>query len=396
MLIPNRVIIWSSDNYNSLAMLRQVAQGEIKIDFLVHGKSSYTTKSKYIQRVIEKPSIEEAYIYLMSSYIDERVKPIILTSGDNIIAFIDDHRNEMSQYFIIPGTTEGLVRKYNDKFEMSCLANRIGIMVPESHCIQWNSPIDDVPIPCILKPSHQKKGKRNEFKFKICKDRKSLAKTMKYVDHESVFIAQQLVKKEKDLLVYGARMWDGKVVLAGSLETDRFAVGQGSSFGKVLPTIPKCIDPSKIEAFLEQIDYHGLFSFEYGLMNGKAYFFEVNMRNDGTSSFFFQAGANIPLAYVYSSAGKDYSSINTRVESEHYYMDELFDYANVIQHNVSRTTWKKERNEATVFKFFDPSDKEPYLAVKCSAKKRIIIDIIISHCRLYVVWLCRKMGIGLS
>lgn len=395
MKIPNRVIIWSSDNYNSLAMLRQLAQGGLKIDFLVHGKSAYTTKSKYIQKVVEKPSIEEAYSYLMSSYKNEPAKPIILTSGDNIIAYIDDHRHEMSQFFVIPGTTGGVVRKYNDKYEMTRLAKRIGIVVPESYFIKWDSPVDNVPIPCMLKPSHQKAGKKNEFKFKICKDRESLVKTLKYVDHESVFIAQQLINKEKDLLVYGARMWDGEVVIAGSLETDRFAVGQGSSHGKVRPTIPDCIDISQIGAFLKEIDYHGVFSFEYGLMNRKAYFFEVNLRNDGTSSFFFQAGANIPLAYVYSSAGVDYSSVPTKVEKEHYYMDEVYDYANVVQHKVSRKTWKKEREEATVFKFYDSADNEPYMAIKSTRKKRIYMDIFVARYRLYVVWICNKLGINL-
>ncbi len=392
MNISNRVIIWSSDNYNSLAMLRQVAQGGLKIDFLVHGKSAYTTKSKYIQKVIEKPSIEEAYNYLMSNYKEESEKPIILTSGDNIIAYIDDHKKEMSQYFIIPGTTEGLIRKFNDKYEMTCLAEKIGIVVPKSHFIQWNSPIDNIPFPCMLKPSHQKAGKKNEFKFKVCKDKKTLAHTLKYVDHDSVFIAQQLVKKEKDLLVYGARMWDGKVVLAGSLETDRFAVGQGSSHGIVLPTIPECIDTSKIKAFLEEIDYHGLFSFEYGLMEGKAYFFEVNLRNDGTSSFFFQSGANIPLAYVYSSAGVDYSGVPSRVLAEHYYIDEIYDYVNVIQHKVKRSTWKKEREKATVFKFYDPEDPQPYEAIK-GGKKQMIFDLVLARYRIYIVWLCNKMGI---
>ena len=38
---------------------------------------------------------------------------------------------------------------------------------------------------------------------KICKNEKELKQTLRFVRHESVFILQQYIKKEKDLLVYG-------------------------------------------------------------------------------------------------------------------------------------------------------------------------------------------------
>ena len=387
MNIINRIIIWSSDNYNSLAMLRQVAQGCKNIDFIIHGKKGCTVKSKYIQKYIEMYSIENAYDYLMHNYINEDNKPIILTSGDNIIAFIDDHREKLSEYFIIPGTTKGWVRKYNDKYEMTCLAEKLGMVIPKSKYIKWNSSLNDILYPCIIKPSHQKTGMRNEFKFKKCQNSKQLAKILKFVHHDSVFIVQQFVEKEKDLLVYGSRMWDKNVIFAGALITDRFATGQGSSHGIVTPDIPSCIDVQKIIEYLNYIDYYGLFSFEYGLKNGKAYFFEVNLRNDGTSNFFYQSGANIPLAYIYSCLNINYKNINFKVVKEQYYIDEIFDYINVIEGNVSKQIWQAEYNNATAYKFYDSNDLVPYDYVRKFSRIKMYFDIVIQYFRIYILWI---------
>lgn len=392
--ILNKVIIWATDNYNSLAMVRQIAQGDVKFDFIIHGKANCTVRSKYIQNYVETGSYEDAYKYLMNHYKDEKAKPIILTSGDGIISFIDQHRNDFLTYFIVPGTTtSGLITRYNDKYEMTQLAQRHGIIVPKSKQIKWDSDISDMPYPLMIKPSHEKPGLHNEFKFKVCHTKKELKQVLQYVHHDSVFIAQEKIDKEKDLLVYGARMFDGRVILAGSLETERFATGQGSSYGQVHDAIPSCINVEGIKSFLSEIDYVGLFSFEYGLKDGIAYFFEVNLRNDGTSNFFFQSGANIPLAYVYSCAGVNYSEVSLHVTEDRWYMDEIYDRINVLQGNIEKKQWEREREKVTAFKFYDKSDLEPYIIEKRGSIIRMYRDLFFYRYRIYILWLFSKFGI---
>lgn len=57
---------------------------------------------------------------------------------------------------------------------MTELAVKIGILCPQSRYVQWNSDISSIQYPCLIKPSHQKPGHFNEFKFKICNDKDSL------------------------------------------------------------------------------------------------------------------------------------------------------------------------------------------------------------------------------
>ena len=156
---------------------------------------------------------------------------------------------------------------------MTVLARDIGIPVPTYQMCEMEYRYYRCEIPVLfIKPSHQRPGHYNEFKFKLCKSRKELEKTLKYVHHDSVFIIQEYIPKEKDVLVYGGRMMDGKTVLAGAIIRDRFDQRGSTSHGLITANIPGCVDTKKIEQFLEKIDYYGLFSFEYGMVKDRGLF----------------------------------------------------------------------------------------------------------------------------
>ena len=392
--IQNTVIVWSIDDFNTLGLMRELGGAELDLFFLVKGSAGFAVKSKYCKQYVETPTIEDGYRYLMEHYADAPHKPIIIVSSDEIITFVDQHKEEFEKHFIIPATTEkGNIEKYIDKNTMTALAEQIGILCPKSRALTKGADISGIEYPCLIKPSHQKPGHYNEFKFKICKNERALKRTLRFVRPDSEFIVQQYVPKQLDLLVYGGRMWDGNTVLAGAFIRDRWADSGSSSHGYFSNEIPACADASKIRAFVEQIDYHGLFSVEYGLLDDKAYFFEINLRNDGTSHYFYQAGANLPLAYVYSCAGLDYSEIPTEVSGEQWFIDELFDVENVLLGKISRKTWKRDMAEATVFKYYDKNDTVPYEIAKKGRVKQIVKDIILKRFRLYIVFVLDKLGL---
>lgn len=392
--VENKIIVWSIDDFNTLGLMRELGNAELDMLFLVKGHAGFAVKSKYCKKHVETSTIEDGHKYLMENYESEIKKPILIISSDEIITFVDQHKEEFEKLFIVPGTTiKGNIEKYIDKNNMTTLAEEIGILCPKSRAIKKGEDIADIQYPCLIKPSHQKPGHYNEFKFKICKNENALKKTLRYVRPDSEFILQQYIPKELDLLVYGGRMWDDKTIFAGAFIRDRWADSGSSSHGYFTENIPQCADTSKILEFLERIDYHGLFSVEYGLLENKAYFFEINLRNDGTSHYFYQAGANIPLVYVYSSAGLDYSDIPTKVSGEKWFIDELFDIENVILGKINKKTWKKDMSEATVFKYYDKEDTVPYEIAKKGKTKQIIQDIILKRFRLYIVFILDKLGL---
>lgn len=392
--INNPVILWSIDDFNTLGLLRELGKSDLNVIFLIKGKAGYASKSKYCTNFVETDSTQAGFDYLLKEYKKAECKPILIVADDAIITFVDIHRSELEPYFILPGTKkQGNLEKYIDKNTMTELAEQIGILCPQSREVRWNSSIEGVKYPCLIKPSHQTEGHYNEFKFKICKNEKELKQTLKFVRHESIFILQQYIPKEKDLLVYGGRLYDGNTAIAGAMIRDRWADSGSSSHGYITCDVPKCVDTDKIVEFLEKIDYYGLFSFEYGMVGNKAYFFEVNLRNDGTSHYFYQAGANIPLAYVYSCVGKDYSEVPVKVVNKAWFIDEIFDIENVIKRSISKEQWKREMEEATIFKYYDKEDQEPWKTVKKTRTKQIVQDFVLKKYRLYIVALLDKLGL---
>ena len=123
---------------------------------------------------------------------------------------------------------------------------------------------------------------------------------------------------------------DGRTEFAGVLVKDRWSSDGSTAHGYVTNEIFPCVDIEKIADYLERIDYYGPFSVEYGIAGNKAFFFEVNLRNDGTSHYFWQGCANIPMAYVCSCAGVGYSDVQTKVCNDGFFIDEIFDYENVL------------------------------------------------------------------
>ncbi len=391
-MIPNIVIIWGIDNFNTLGLLRQLGD-EVESFLLVYGsRSGCATSSKYCKDYAIVQTIEDGFDYLKCHFSQEPCKPVIITPGDEIIEFIDQHKTEFEEYFIVPGTAEaGVLTKYDNKIEMARLAKEIGMDVPFSITCKWNTPIDGLEYPCFLKPSHITAGHKNEFKCKKVSNRQELEKALRLVRKDSEFLLQQFIPTEKEFVVSGCRMKDGTTVVCGTYTTLRYADDGNSSYATVSAGIPDMIDTACIEWFLERIDYHGIFGFEYGLYQGKAYFFEVNLRNDGTSQTFYLAGAHRVLAWVYDAVGMEYEHLSTSVTKPGTFMDELMDVANVLHRRITYKDWKRQRKETTYLKYYNEDDMEPYKVMRKKRWRMMLQYAVVKRYRLYIVYLMDKM-----
>lgn len=390
-----KVIIWGVDDYNVLGLFRELGKFNLEIIFLVfQGVKNCATLSKYCSKYIETESLDDGLKHLLEIGANSINKAVVINSNDLIAEFLDLHREELSKFYYVPGTaTPGLLKKVDSKAVMTEMAERLGFIVPKSRICQYNSNVEDVEFPCLLKPTNQTYGKYNEFKFRVCKDKKTLKNTLRFVRKDSNFILQQYIPKESVALVYGCRTLDGKTYLAGVLEKDRFCDNGDGSHGILFRNFPSYIPADLITKFVESVDFHGLFSVEFLVYKEKAYFIEVNWRNDGTSHLFFQAGANIPLLWVRTCLGESINNISWQVRDRSYFIDEIFDMDNIRRNVVSKEQWRSEREQATVFKYYDVDDLRPYEVTKKNKKKKLLLDAIVARNRLYIVWLMDKLGL---
>ena len=395
MVVPNKVIIWGVDDYNVLGLYRQLGPYNLDITFLVfQGLRGCATVSKYCKNYYVASSLNDGKEYLISTFSEEKFKPIILCSNDLIAEFLDLYQNDFEKFFIIPKTgMAGNLKKYDDKNTMTVLASSLGFTIPKSIRCDSNTDIRNIEYPCLIKPAHQTEGKYNEFKYIICQNERQLYRTLKFVRKDSSFILQQYIPKESVALVYGCRMKNGEIVLAGILEKDRFCDNGDGSHGILSSIFPSYINIDLIRKIIVEVGFYGLFSIEFGVYKNNSYFFEVNWRNDGTSHLFFQAGANIPLAWIYDAVGLDYKSIPTSVNSHSVFIDELFDIQNIGRNGLTKELYVQQYKEANIFKYYDLDDMEPFLKMKKRKRKKLLLDSLVLKYRLYIVYLLDKLGI---
>jgi predicted ATP-grasp superfamily ATP-dependent carboligase len=173
-------------------------------------------------------------------------------------------------------------------------------------------------------------------------------------------VLQEFIQKDADLLIYGCRTNSGKTIVAGTLIKKRWDEKGDGSYGYLTDEKPESIRIELIERFLCEINYTGLFSVEYALKGDTAYFMEFNLRNDGTSHYFYQAGVNIPMIWILDTLGIDYTYLIQSVHGRKIFMSITDDYINVKNGVLSKSDWKKERDEATVFRYKDKQDIAPH------------------------------------
>lgn len=359
--VKNTVIVWGKDGYNALGLLRQLHQCADVVFLLVGRNMNCAARSKYCTNMHQTHTMDEGLEWLLKVFSGATSKPIIITTGDIAAEFVDNNKHILESLFYVTGTKkQGLLTKVLDKNFMCQEARRIGFDVPTSMKCRWDTDISSVNYPCLLKPDKNHSNQHKVFKTKICCSKEELQTTLNTVSRGSVFVLQDYIKKDADALIYGCRTYSGKVIIAGVNIKTRWDKGGDGSFGYISGEIPETIKLDLIEQFLKEIDYVGLFSVEYAMTRDTAYFLEFNLRNDGTSHYFYQAGVNIPVIWILDTLGLDYSAFTKRVPERRVFMALTDDFINVRKGIISKSDWTAERNSATVFRYKDRSDMAPY------------------------------------
>ena len=124
--IKNKVIVWGVDGFNTLGLMRELGNHGLDLIFLIKGHKGISASSKYCKKFIETETIEEGYNLLLETYASEPYKPILITPGDDIIIFIDRHKEELEKQF---GLDRWYVANVAEDADID-IAYRFGELVP--------------------------------------------------------------------------------------------------------------------------------------------------------------------------------------------------------------------------------------------------------------------------
>ncbi len=393
MNVKHKIVIWGADNYNTLGLLRSLGKYDFDITLLVNGSKGCTaTASKYCQKYVLTKNSKEGVEFLIKNFSEVEnpdMRSILIPGGDIYsIAIAKNFADLNSRFHLMTTSDPKTLLRVTDKNEMARVAVEAGLNVPPYQFFKVGCSDINLSFPIILK--HCETHGRTEFKTKVIKSAKALKKFEKILNPNNTYIMQQLIEHEYGIEIYGCRLNSGQVILAGLHTFERWSNDGGSSYGHLCPEIPKCVDVKCIERFLEIINYHGLFSAEFGYMNGVAYFYEVNMRNDGYCHFSYQAGANLPLLWVADCLKLDIP-VSKNI-TKNCVAVSIYDLEHVFKGNISWKRYKKDRKEAQAFLFYDPEDPQPYYNMRKRMWWELPARAIFKKFRPQIVWLLKRFN----
>lgn len=384
------IVIWGPDNYNMLGLLRQLSSAKEEVFLLINGADNKcATKSIYCKSYRCTKDYKEGLEYLIQNYKVTSNKHILIPTGDRAAEVIDDNKPILESIFVLMGTSQqGLLKRIDNKIVMVSLAQKCGFIVPKSYKFSVSSPVANFPYPCILKPANSEGLK--EFKTRIIRNQKELEKLKSLLNPHHIYILQELIPKKNDILVYGLRRYNGEIILAGQYIKDRWSDDGGGSHGLLTKELPKYLQLDAINLLLNTIDYKGLFSIEYGLVDGIAYFYEINLRNDGTSHLFYQAGANLPLYWVNDCRNRK-NKHSAKVIENKWNINEIYDFINVLKRRISLKKYLTDKKQATVYHYYSDEDKEPWRIAKLKALWDLPLRAFLLKFRPHIVYLKSKL-----
>lgn len=369
MLSNNSAIIIGNNHHNTLGLVRSLGRGGLDVVCLVVDKNiahSFVSKSKYVNDFCLFPSFDMVLDYLKSHQTDCLVP--VFTTSDEGAEFLDLHYDELNKNYLLNncGHKQGGISYWMNKEIMLAKAQECGLRIPIGFIIKSKaSEIDllqDFAFPCIVKP--HKSSEAGKTNFRICEDLQQLKNALFEISNVcDQAIVQEFINREFEFLMMGMRSSRaGKIVLPGGLHKLRVCKHTKSlgmfAYAYTTPDIEASIDVNAIKRFLEAIDYDGIFSVEFMIAHGKAYFLEINLRNDGTQYCFEGAGVNLPLLWVKEERGEDISQ-HQQLLDEKYCMVEV-NYVKNMNWSHPITALKEWKN-TDLFALTDKNDRKPAL-----------------------------------
>lgn len=390
-----KVVVWGADNYNTLGIIRSVSVIDVDLTLIIiGGKHNVASASKYCQKYIVTHDVMEGVKYMCEHFPtqpDFTKKAVLIPGGDGAsIGIAEKHAVLKDRFHLMCTGNPEVLLKTTDKTEMSKVAREAGLLVPEDQ--EYHVGVKDihVPFPVILKPVHVEG--RVEFKTKVLRDRKELDTFEKMLNPKNRYLMQQYIEKSHDIVIYGCRLPDGTLKLAGHHTLERWSDDGGGSFGHLYPGIPDYLRPEALKKFFETIDYYGEFSAEYGYQDGKAYFYEVNLRNDGFCHLSFQAGANLPLLWVQSCLGMPLTASDKMTKSG-VAINEIYDVINAWRGVITWKQFRKDKKEAIAYHFYDSEDMQPYKNMHRRMFWEIPFRALLKTYRPFIVKTLSKLGV---
>lgn len=369
------LIICGADGYNTLGCVRMLGEQNVPFTLLLvcNKFEKSTLKSRYVKDYIVVRSESEMVDILKNASVNGK-KSVLIPTSDHIASALDINFNDLRNSYMFPHSSkQGDVTYYMKKDVQADIAKHAGLNVPYTVYYHRSDSIPhDIPYPVVVKQEQSIEGRKREML--ICNNKTELEHAINFLSDTHEMLIQQFVNKEYELLMIGCRFSDAKIWIPAVFKKDRWMLNGGDgSYGIISTHINKWFNQyEEVKRMIMNMDYYGLFSIEFGVEKGKAFFYEVNLRNDGTSHYFNAAGIVMPYIYYLDCMGINTDRYLKLPEVEYHFIDEFGDLRNLFREHLTLKRWLRELKEAKAYKHHWHGDWAPLFTI---APKEILMAI---------------------
>lgn len=357
-------IIFGEGNYHTLGVLHCMAAKGVEVFLLLVGTGKHALRgevlgySKYAHYGHSVKDEREGLQWLLTHKKEFPQRTVIYPTSDTAESLLDSCYDVLSTHYVFPNCgKQGEVTRLMEKSVQNAMAMQHGIRTIKSiytNDSEYN--IDKVEYPCMLKPLVSISGSKGDMR--VCANKEELDEALMSAKNTKKFILQQYIHNEADLLFLGIRLPNGEVWIP-SLVKKPGVSSTGEYTNAIVTTfVPEHLpELEEVKDFVKALNYVGPFSIEFGLEQGKNYFFEINLRNDGTSHYPLALGINIPYVYYSACRGAMDLSDLCYQDDEYPMVDEVLDIRRILSGEIPVANWWQFFRSAKAFRYYVNFDR---------------------------------------
>ena len=361
----DNIVVIGGSHHNTLGVVRSLGEVGLtdKIRLIIVGDSNdFVSRSKYVRKenvcIIPNEDLIESALY---SFNYESSKPTVICCGDSLIGYIDKHSTNLSVNFVLPNARKktGEICRLLNKETQLLYAQSVGLETPISltfkktnlSSLNWNV------YPCIIKPIDSTIGGKRDIY--ICQNKEVFFTSIENSKCEN-FQVQEYIDKDFEFQLIGCSLDGGdNIYIPGFTRIIRQPNNTNTGYLKYSHLSQLDFNFQLAENFIKEIGYSGLFSLEFLRgKNGKDYFMEINMRNDGNAYCVTKFGVNLPYIWHCHCMGREIPRYDIPSQKFVMFMPELSDIKNIGKVGIWK--WLKEFINSDCYASLNISDLKPF------------------------------------
>lgn len=362
MVESHSFIVVGMEHYNPLGVIRSLGQNGIRPDYIaIKHKSAVASCSRYVATTHFVDTVEEAYEVLVSKYgQEEKHKPFVITTDDDMESFLDLHYDDLKDRFIFFNSgAPGITTRYMDKKAILDLAEKHGLKTLKTTVTDRGVVPDGLEYPIITKSiSPNIGGWKSDVH--ICDSEGALLEAFDRIQSPQVLI-QKFIDKKNELCVDGYSVDKGKRVFIPVGTTYNYNIKGFYSPYMTMSALNSAYVEEGIKAMMADIGFEGIYTVEFLLdQDGTVYFSEINFRNSTWSYALTKLGMPLPLLWAESMLSKEVPDYKPVPEGFTAMVEPIDHRKRVLEGNLDLADWLSDFRNANCLFYQDDQDPEPF------------------------------------